>query len=74
MNYKYNTNHKKVYRSIKELGLKCPICIKKYLHALKNCGKTQSVSWEGNSYDDAVIEKFLGIMKSGFLFRKKLKI
>jgi len=42
--------------------------MKKYRHALKEQGITQSMSRKGNCFDNAVIENFFGIMKSEFLY------
>jgi len=42
--------------------------MKKYRHALKARGITQSMSRKGNCYDNAMIENFFGIMKSEFLY------
>lgn len=47
--------------------------MKQYRHYLKNCGITQSMSRKGNCYDNAVIERFFGIMKSEFLYRKEFE-
>lgn len=45
--------------------------MKRYRHALKEQGITQSMSRKGNCYDNAVIENFFGIMKSEFLYLNK---
>ena len=47
--------------------------MKQYHHALKQRNITQSMSRKGNCYDNAVIENFLGIMKSEFLYLKEFK-
>ncbi|MFC4410351.1 IS3 family transposase [Chungangia koreensis] len=45
--------------------------MKKYQHALKARGITQSMSRKGNCYDNAVMESFFGILKSEFLYLKE---
>lgn len=47
--------------------------MKQYRHSLKQYDITQSMSRKGNCYDNAVIEKFFGIMKSEFLYRKEFE-
>ncbi|WP_255294524.1 IS3 family transposase [Bacillus cereus] len=47
--------------------------MKQYRHSLKNCGITQSMSCKGNCYGNAIIEKFFGIMKLEFLYRKEFE-
>ncbi len=44
--------------------------MKKYRYALQEHKITQSMSRKRNCYDNAVIESFLGIMKSVFLYLK----
>ena len=47
--------------------------MKQYRHALRDHGITQSMSRKGNCYDNAVIENFIGIMKSEFLYLKEFE-
>lgn len=44
--------------------------MKQYRYALESRGIVQSMSRKGNCYDNAVIENFIGIMNSEFLYLK----
>jgi len=45
--------------------------MKKYQHALKKLGITQSIFRQGNCLDNAVMENFFGLLKSELLYLKE---
>jgi putative transposase len=47
--------------------------MKQYRNLLQAKGIKQSMSRKGNSYDNSVMEKFFGILKSEFLYFKELE-
>ena len=47
--------------------------MKKYQHALKEQGITQSMSRKGNCLDNAVMENFFGLLKSELLYLKEFE-
>ena len=47
--------------------------MKQYRQALESRGIVQSISRNGNCYDNSVMENFFGIMKSEFLYLKEFE-